>query len=880
MVQGPGSSEGFVRRPSSSEHARPHQTQRLARDAEQTARDLSDRDLGDQDPGALSGPSASGFLPRAQELRPGDAIGGYRVQGVIGAGSFGRIYLVERPGLGRRFALKLLPDPDPDALARFEREAHLASRLDDPGIVAVFDLGRHGVHPYYVMEYCPGQTLADRLRAGPLEPREAARLLADLARTLSRAHAEGVLHRDLKPANVLLPFGREAPGRQERDASGVAERSSASAPANVLLPEGGGRARITDFGLARALGGGRSLTQTGDFLGTPYYVAPEQARDAKRVDARADVYALGAILYECLTGERPFLGATVLQVLQRLSEDPTPLASARRPDLPPELDRICLWAMQRDPERRCPSAAALAEALEAFLAAPPPAPPAAVPRGLWWALAAGAPVLGAAAGLWAMSPGAPPAPTPARSAASAAPSPQAPSPPQDPPQDPVALLARARAALGRGDPAQVAQALACVDAALSARPGELEAQAELEAHALRGLCAARLDRREESERDLGLALRAAGKDALLQALARAGASEAERGRSLRAALTGLGLRLPLPAAPLQPRVAEWTRDVPEAARGLLGSALLAAARGQPLAELRDDLLGAARLAPGSLAAALWRARVLAGRDAYDLAQAAIDAARGLAVGQPAARAELARLEADLLWRRGNLHDSPPAWRAVHALDPTGPDGATALVEAWFLERREGADRKPWPEMLARVRGARAQAPRHSRARALEVLLLLEQDPLAGVRLADEALEDEGCLDAQLLSFRAFAFSDLARDYPDLVLREWDLVFGVTLGCYHRIGGVGSALTFVSPEVQAWRMRVMREAARLEPERAHVHEYLGAVLLLGGADREEVLGEWRRAHALEPRNRLNPGFLSLFERRFGPTPELQTLRGGK
>ncbi|MCA9307756.1 MAG: serine/threonine protein kinase, partial [Phycisphaerales bacterium] len=194
----------------------------------------------------------------------------------------------------------LLEAPDPTALARFQLEAAVASKLRHPGIVGVLDVGVHQGLPYLVLEYCRGQTLGAWLRSNPHpELREAVELVAQLARAAGFAHRQGVLHRDLKPANVILA-------------------------------EPDGRPRITDFGVARDRSLQRSMTRTGDVLGTPAYMAPEQlSADPDLVTARADVYALGVLLYELLTGTRPFDAQSLIragfhELLRVIREDDPP----------------------------------------------------------------------------------------------------------------------------------------------------------------------------------------------------------------------------------------------------------------------------------------------------------------------------------------------------------------------------------------------------------------------------------------------------------------------------------------------------------------------------------------------------------------------------
>ena len=345
-------------------------------------------------------PAGPGGLAAPVLPQPPCRLGQWSLIGRLGRGSHGVVYLAEREGLERRFALKLLipgQEDDPEELARFQLEARAASRVNDPGVVGVVDVGRVGPFHYYAMEYCPGPTLKDRLRDGPLPWRDAARLVAQLARTVAAAHAAGVLHRDLKPANVLLD------------------------PAL-------GRPRLTDFGLARRDDMARSLTRSGDVLGTPLYMAPEQLRGEKARDPRVDVYGLGAVLYACLTGRPPHEAATILALTKdKLESDPQP-PHALVPGVPRALSAVCLRALARTQEVRTPSAEALALELEALLAregAAGVAPPTRERRGA--ALLAGGLLLGLLAGGGAALFLRPAAPVPA----------PAPAPPTDGPQQPA-----------------------------------------------------------------------------------------------------------------------------------------------------------------------------------------------------------------------------------------------------------------------------------------------------------------------------------------------------------------------------------------------------------------------------------------------------------
>jgi serine/threonine protein kinase len=267
-------------------------------------------------------------------------VGGYEIQSLLGRGSFGVVYQVRRPGIERPFALKVLlnASSDPEMLARFRLEAAIASKLEHPGIVSVVATGQHEELPYLVMEFCAGKTLRERLREGPLPAADAARLVAEIARAVAYAHERGVLHRDLKPANIML------------------EAST-------------GKPRVTDFGLARDRSLAASMTRTGDVIGTPAYASPEQLRGEKDVDARADVYALGVILYECLTGTRPFVGADVVSLAEAVLRGPLRPPTELDPRIPEPIERACLRALARDRRARTPRASDLAEELEAALVA-------------------------------------------------------------------------------------------------------------------------------------------------------------------------------------------------------------------------------------------------------------------------------------------------------------------------------------------------------------------------------------------------------------------------------------------------------------------------------------------------------------------------------
>jgi len=267
------------------------------------------------------------------------AIPGYEILGVLGRGGMGVVYQARQVRANRVVAVKMLP---PGAQAgdtertRFRAEVEAVARLQHPGIVQVFEIGEVEGRPFFSMEYCPGGSLAGKLAGTPLPAGEAARLTAALARGVAAAHAAGIVHRDLKPANVL--FAADA------------------AP------------KIADFGLAKRIDDESGHTRTGSILGTPSYMAPEQALgESKRVGPAADVYALGAILYECLTGRPPFKGASVLETLEQVrSQEPVPVRQLQ-PAVSRDLETIALKCLRKQPDRRYASAADLADDLERFL---------------------------------------------------------------------------------------------------------------------------------------------------------------------------------------------------------------------------------------------------------------------------------------------------------------------------------------------------------------------------------------------------------------------------------------------------------------------------------------------------------------------------------
>jgi serine/threonine-protein kinase len=270
----------------------------------------------------------------------GRAFGDYELLRELGRGGMGVVYQAWQSSLSRTVALKMIlagAHAGPEELARFRAEAEAVARLQHPNIVQIYQVGEHDGRPYFALEYVEGGSLERKLAGAPRPPREAAALAETLARTVHYAHQRGIVHRDLKPANVLLTED--------------------------------GTPKITDFGLAKILVGARGdPTQTGAVLGTPGYMAPEQASGRPReVGPAADVYALGAILYECLTGRPPFLGETPLDTLEQVRAlDPIPPRQLQ-PKVPLDLETICLKCLRKEPGQRYGSALDLAEDLRRFL---------------------------------------------------------------------------------------------------------------------------------------------------------------------------------------------------------------------------------------------------------------------------------------------------------------------------------------------------------------------------------------------------------------------------------------------------------------------------------------------------------------------------------
>ena len=291
-----------------------------------------------------SAPLGPGFLDDLPMAGEADVIvGKYTILGTVARGGMGVVYRARQAELNRTVALKMLlggAHAGDACKKRFLQEAQAAARLNHPAIVKILDWGEDRGQPFFAMEFIEGADLGAKTRGQPLPARRAAEIVLTLAGAIEYAHGQGVLHRDLKPSNVLL------------DAQG--------AP------------RITDFGLAKQLDQEQSLTRSGDLLGTPGYLPPEQASSRfGTVGVRSDVYGLGGILYALLTGRPPFVAGSATEVLRAVAEQEPPGPRQLNASVPADLETICLKCLEKETSRRYPSARALAEDLQRFLAHEP-----------------------------------------------------------------------------------------------------------------------------------------------------------------------------------------------------------------------------------------------------------------------------------------------------------------------------------------------------------------------------------------------------------------------------------------------------------------------------------------------------------------------------
>jgi serine/threonine-protein kinase len=326
---------------------------RLADDAAAQSATLTWQDPGARSLATVAAPVGRTSATQATTDGPGPApppaatgwphVPGYEIEAELGRGGMGVVYKARQTDLGRPVALKMIlagAHASAAQLARFRAEARAEARLQHPNIVQVYEIGEHDGLPYFSLEFVDGGNLGQKAGRQPQPPRDAAGLVEALARATHYAHERGVVHRDLKPANVLLTAD--------------------------------GTPKIADFGLAKVLDDEAGSTRTGSVVGTPSYMAPEQALGRHRdVGRTTDVYALGAILYELLTGRPPFLGATMLDTVEQVrTEEPLP-PTRLQPKVPRDLETICLKCLQKDARKRYAGADELAEDLRRFLAGEP-----------------------------------------------------------------------------------------------------------------------------------------------------------------------------------------------------------------------------------------------------------------------------------------------------------------------------------------------------------------------------------------------------------------------------------------------------------------------------------------------------------------------------
>jgi WD40 repeat protein/serine/threonine protein kinase len=289
---------------------------------------------------------------------------GYEILAELGRGGMGVVFKARQTHVNRLVALKMIRTgvhAGTEELTRFRNEAEAVARLQHPNIVALYEFGDYCGQPYFSQELVEGGNLSTRLSGTTLPSREAAELIATLAKAVHYAHQQGIVHRDLKPGNILLAGVRgQGPGVRE---SGQATSLLTPGPCPLTpVP------KITDFGLAKRLDDELGQTQTGAVLGTPSYMAPEQAAGRRgSVGPAVDVYALGAILYECLTGRPPFRAATVVETLDLVRSAEVVSPRQLQPSLPRDLETIALKCLEKDPARRFSSALELANDLERFL---------------------------------------------------------------------------------------------------------------------------------------------------------------------------------------------------------------------------------------------------------------------------------------------------------------------------------------------------------------------------------------------------------------------------------------------------------------------------------------------------------------------------------
>jgi serine/threonine protein kinase/tetratricopeptide (TPR) repeat protein len=281
-------------------------------------------------------------VERSVPLNDGDTIGPYQVIGQLGQGGMATVYKAYHPNLDRHVAIKMMHQgflDDPTFLARFKREAQIVARLEHPHIVPVYDYSEHEGRPYLVMKFIEGSTLKDDSSRNALPMTQILHIMNAVGSALSYAHEHGVLHRDVKPSNIVIDT-RNTP-------------------------------YVTDFGLARMAQAGESTMSQDMILGTPHYISPEQAKGNQPLDARADIYSLGVVLYKLVVGQVPFSGDTPYAIIHDHIYTPLPLPSVINPDVPPQVEQVLVKALAKEPASRYNSAVEMVDAFRAAIQAEP-----------------------------------------------------------------------------------------------------------------------------------------------------------------------------------------------------------------------------------------------------------------------------------------------------------------------------------------------------------------------------------------------------------------------------------------------------------------------------------------------------------------------------